>query len=849
MKLKLIYTFLLFGITISGSAQKKPAEIIFLHPSPGSKYINIESTVILKLDESLQSKLSESLIQFIVKGEKSGYHTGKIIISGNTIIFDPDNNFETPEIVNVWIKSALFKNGNEYLFSFETSSLKEYDLKVFQSVSDIEKQKVAYKPDSEFEVYGKAENINGVSVPADFPKMDITVSNETAEGKIFIANWGGTSYMMILENDGTPYFYKRFSNSNQTRDFKVQPTGTLTRLAYDLGCYVEMDSQYVNIDTLRCKNGYGTDEHECQILPDHHFFLIGLDYQNVDMSQLVSGGNPNATVIGNTVQELDENHNVVFEWRSWDNFEITDAVHENLTDNTIDYVHMNSIAIDYDSNIVISSRHLSEVTKINRKTGEIMWRLGGEKNQFTFINDSYGIAYQHDARPVPGKPDQYTIFDDGNYRSPGFSRVVEYKIDTVNMTATKVWEHRHSPDYYTGWMGNAQRLSNGNTFIDWSDGSLPKAYEVTPTGEIVYSANFENNYPCYRAFRFDWESVVKVPYLIAESYSDKVTLIFNKFGDKKVEKYIIYGGLSQNPTTPLDSTSSTSIDLTNLANNGRYYFRVTARDSIGTESPFSNQESVMVNFVPAGENFIVNGDFSNGTDNWIFNLQNNGQAQGSVVDGEFYVNIANGGSNYYDVQLIQESFPIINGKTYLFEFDARADSNRLMEPRVVQNGGSFIVYSKTGPVLITPQVKHFKYSFEMTDPTDNNARVVLNCGTSVVDCYIDNVSVKEELPNDMEDNSPEITSDFFLYPNYPNPFNPSTTIQYKLPQLSEVTIEIYNILGEKLAEFIELKKAGLNKLEFNGSNLVSGIYFYRIEARSILNGKLYTAVNKMLLIK
>jgi hypothetical protein len=154
------------------------------------------------------------------------------------------------------------------------------------------------------------------------------------------------------------------------------------------------------------------------------------------MSQLVSGGNPNATVIGNTVQELDENHNVVFEWRSWDNFEITDAVHENLTNNTIDYVHMNSIAIDYDSNIVISSRHLSEVTKINRKTGEIMWRFGGENNQFTLVNDTYGISYQHDARPVPGKPDQYTIFDKAisSVFSLGYGIQNRY-----NRMAEKVW--------------------------------------------------------------------------------------------------------------------------------------------------------------------------------------------------------------------------------------------------------------------------------------------------------------------------------------------------------------------------------------------------------------------------
>jgi hypothetical protein len=220
-----------------------------------------------------------------------------------------------------------------------------------------------------------------------------------------------------------------------------------------------MDSQYVNFYKMSCGNCYGTDEHECILLPDGHYFLIALDYRTVDMSQIVPGGNPNATVIGNHVQELDENDNVVFEWRSWDNFNIADAVNENLTNSTIDYVHMNSIAIDYDSNIVISSRHLSEVTKINRNTGEVMWRLGGQNNQFTLVDDTYEISYQHDARPVPGKPDHYTIFDNGNSRSPRFSRVVEFRIDTAAMTATKIWEYRHSPDHYTHWMGKTLLLT------------------------------------------------------------------------------------------------------------------------------------------------------------------------------------------------------------------------------------------------------------------------------------------------------------------------------------------------------------------------------------------------------
>jgi hypothetical protein len=535
---------------------------------------------------------------------------------------------------------------------------------------------------------------------------------------------------------------------------------------------------------------------------------------------------------------------VVFEWRCWDNFNIQDAVHENLQAASIDYIHMNSIAIDYDGNIVISSRHLSEVTKINRKTGKIMWRLGGAHNQFRFVNDAYGISYQHDARPVPGKPNQYTVFDDGNYHSPSFSRAVEFKIDTVAMTATKAWEYRHKPDYYTGWMGNVQRLENGNTFIDWADGPLPKANEVTPAGDNVYEANLELQTPCYRAFRFDWESVLKAPYLVAEPYSDKVTLIFNKFGDKDVARYIVYGGLSPNPTTRIDSTTTTSIDLINLINNRQYYFRVTARNAAGLESPFSNQESVQVKFIQPGQNMIQNGDFSSGVNHWTFNLQNGAQAQGSVKSGEYVVIITNGGTQYSDVQLIQESFPLVQGRKYIFEFDARADSKRVMEPRVAQNGGSYIVYSKTGPIVITSQETHYRFPFTMTDPTDYYARAVLNCGTSTITCYFDNVSVKEDVSSEVHSTSPDIPGDFVLHANYPNPFNPTTVINYSVPKPCHVTMKVFDILGREIATLInEEEIPGNFKVEFNADHLSGGIYFYQMKT----DGLIFT--KKMVLLK
>jgi len=55
---------------------------------------------------------------------------------------------------------------------------------------------------------------------------------------------------------------------------------------------------------------------------------------------------------------------LIFQWRSWDHFQITDATHENLLASNIDYVHGNAIEIDTDSNIIISSRHMDEITKL-----------------------------------------------------------------------------------------------------------------------------------------------------------------------------------------------------------------------------------------------------------------------------------------------------------------------------------------------------------------------------------------------------------------------------------------------------------------------------------------------------
>jgi len=94
----------------------------------------------------------------------------------------------------------------------------------------------------------------------------------------------------------------------------------------------------------------------------------------------------------------------------------------------------------------------------------------------------------------------------------------------------------------------------------------------------------------------------------------------------------------------------------------------------------------------------------------------------------------------------------------------------------------------------------------------------------------------------------EAPKDYALYQNYPNPFNPATTIEFTLPEKSEVTLEVFNMLGEKVVELINgTMDAGYQKFNLNASGLTSGTYVYRLTAKG--SGKTFMNVKKMLLIK
>jgi hypothetical protein len=86
--------------------------------------------------------------------------------------------------------------------------------------------------------------------------------------------------------------------------------------------------------------------------------------------------------------------------------------------------------------------------------------------------------------------------------------------------------------------------------------------------------------------------------------------------------------------------------------------------------------------------------------------------------------------------------------------------------------------------------------------------------------------------------------DYYLSQNYPNPFNPSTIIGYQLPISSNVTLKVYDLLGREVATLVdEYRPAGSYEVEFNASDLTSGIYFYKLQTDN------YIETKKMILLK
>lgn len=374
--------------------------------------------------------------------------------------------------------------------------------------------------------------------PTNFPSFEFEVNELAFKGhycaNAFQLNPGTTNDMFVLDSMGYLAWYRKDQTESST-DFKYQPAAnsfsSITYWPGPAGVFYTYDSAFVATDTLISVNEERGDTHEYLLLENGHK-IIGTLYDTImdlrDYTFNGLGGVMDCSVRGYGIQEFDADNNLVWHWRS------TDFVHPdeysdglNYYPYDFDYAHGNALALDDDDNLLVSFRNTSTVYKIDRvnRTGQILWRLGGENSSFAFANAADRFSAQHYARCLPNG--NMGLFDNGNLRWPDrYSRAAEYALDFSDSTAALVWSYDAGQDIYASGMGNAQWLDDSLVLVSWGYVFRPNPTFslVNREGELLTALYFEDTYMSYRIGAAELAFDLPRPYLTSELVDDGVKL-------------------------------------------------------------------------------------------------------------------------------------------------------------------------------------------------------------------------------------------------------------------------------------------------------------------------------------
>ena len=339
----------------------------------------------------------------------------------------------------------------------------------------------------------------------NYPQYEIVIYNDPLPVDMQVHTTSVENRFMAIFNSSMEPFWI-INSSYLGMDFKVNQNFLTYYNKIDMTWH-KMNSFMIEDDTLDCVNGKRADYHDIQLLNNGSYIIQAYDSMFVDMSSIVEGGQEVAFITGILViQEFSVNDSLIMEWDAWEQLDISLYDNINLHATEINWMHGNSIDIDVDNNLLISNRRSSEVIKINRVNGDVIWHLGGPLNQFSFINDSRsGFKLQHDVRKLPNG--NISLFDNGVTHNPPISRVLEYSINEDEKIAELVWEYIH-PDSLLGLaMGSVQVLSNGSRLINWGtiNGIGAVITEVDAAKNIKMEIRYPEGYKVYKVRKNDWE--------------------------------------------------------------------------------------------------------------------------------------------------------------------------------------------------------------------------------------------------------------------------------------------------------------------------------------------------------
>jgi hypothetical protein len=266
---------------------------------------------------------------------------------------------------------------------------------------------------------------------------------------------------------------------------------------------------------------------------------------------------------------------------------------------------------------------------------------------------------------------------------------------------------------------------------------------------------------------------------------------------------------------------------------------------------------ISVGDVPDG-NILANGEFSCALWPWSFNIwEGNARASfsldtttGLANGAAAVIDVTTPGSANWPIQL-QNPVAIENGHTYTLGFMARSTPAKTIEVTIQENKAPYTVYFQQNvPVDQDNFFGPFEFVCEVDDPA---AYLRFNVGAETGTFILDQVELIDPSVTSVRASGADgRASDFVLGQNFPNPFNSGTVIEYRIPSASEVTVEVFDMNGRRVRTLTNaFHPAGTHQAAWDGRDdagegLPSGVYAYRIQARSA--GRTVSWAKKLLLL-
>ncbi len=355
----------------------------------------------------------------------------------------------------------------------------------------------------------------------------------------------------IIDDLGRPVWFHAATGGDQVADFRVQryrgePVLTWwqgqshTGAGHGEGVDYIVDRSYRVVATVSAGNGLAADTHEFRLTPEGTALIAVYHAVPRDLSGV--GGSPAGSVFDGIVQEIDiATGAVIFEWHSLDHVGL-DESHAPVPASAAtayDYFHINAVTLDEDGNLLIDARNTWAFYKVHRRTGRIIWRLGGTKSDFA-LGDGAAFAWQHN--PLPVDHQTVRLFD--NEAAPvvrPHSRVIWLRRDPAHHTATLIRSIEHPDGLSAGSQGNSQALDNGNTFVGW--GQTGRFSEFDPSGNLLFDASVPAGFDTYRAYRHVWHARPdSPPVATAQRNPDGTTTVHAIWnGATDVARWIVVG--------------------------------------------------------------------------------------------------------------------------------------------------------------------------------------------------------------------------------------------------------------------------------------------------------------------